>query len=197
MTLTTRGEQTRARIVAGAAAEIREFGVDAVRLEDVLARTSASKSQLFHYFPGGKEDLLIAVAQHEADQVLFDQQPALGSLTSWQAWEDWRSLVLRRYREQGQHCPLNALLDRITTRSPAAQAVVAELMRRWAGELATGIRALQAAREIDPLLDADHVAEGIVAAVQGGVLMLMATGRMGPLEAALDQAIGNLRKTPA
>jgi AcrR family transcriptional regulator len=61
--LTSKGAQTRARIVAGAAAEIRERGVDDVRLEDVMARTRTSKSQLFHYFPGGKEDLLLGVAQ--------------------------------------------------------------------------------------------------------------------------------------
>ncbi|MFC7624159.1 hypothetical protein [Microlunatus sp. GCM10028923] len=45
--------------------------------------TRTSKGQLFHYFPGGKEELLLAVARHEADRVLDDQQPHLGDLTSW------------------------------------------------------------------------------------------------------------------
>ncbi len=67
-------------------------------------------------------------------------------------------------------------------------------MRQWRDQLAAGIRSMQSAGQIDPMRDADHTAEGIVAAVQGGVLMLMATGRMQPLEAALDLAIGNLRK---
>jgi AcrR family transcriptional regulator len=51
--LTPKGLQTRQRVIAGAASEIREHGIDAVRLEDVMARTKISKSQLFHYFPHG------------------------------------------------------------------------------------------------------------------------------------------------
>ncbi|MFD0517180.1 TetR/AcrR family transcriptional regulator [Paractinoplanes durhamensis] len=117
--LTRKGEQTRLRIVTGAAAEIRERGVAAARLEDVMTRTSTSKSQLFHYFPGGKEELLLAVARHEADQVLADQQPMLGDLSSWAAWQQWRDSVVRRYLAQGQECPLNSLLGQSGSRSPA------------------------------------------------------------------------------
>jgi hypothetical protein len=65
-----------------------------------------AKSQLYHYFPEGREQLLIAVARYEADLVLSDQQPQLGNLTSWAAWLAWRDTVLARYREQGQQCPL-------------------------------------------------------------------------------------------
>jgi hypothetical protein len=49
--------------------------------------------------------LLLAVARYEADLVLSDQQPQLGSLTSWAAWLAWRDTVLARYREQRQQCP--------------------------------------------------------------------------------------------
>ncbi len=59
-------------------------------LDDIRVRTQTSKSQLFHYFPGGKEQLLLAVAEYEAQMVLDDQQPYLGELTSWAAWQRWR-----------------------------------------------------------------------------------------------------------
>ena len=90
--LTPKGAATRARIIEGAAAEIREHGVTAT-LDDIRARTSTSKSQLFHYFPDGREQLLLAVARYEADRVLADQQPHLGHLTSWDAWLGWRARV--------------------------------------------------------------------------------------------------------
>ena len=60
--LTPKGRATRQRIVDGAAAEIRIRGAVATTLEDVMAHTATSKSQLFHYFPGGKDQLLLAVA---------------------------------------------------------------------------------------------------------------------------------------
>src|SRR5260370_36818894 len=80
--LTAKGKVTRNRIVEGAAVVLRAKGVSAAPLDDVMARTQTSKSQLFHYFPAGKDELLLAVAQYEADQVLEDQQPYLGCLDS-------------------------------------------------------------------------------------------------------------------
>jgi AcrR family transcriptional regulator len=89
--LTAKGKATRNRIVEGAAVVLRQKGVSAATLDDVMARTQTSKSQLFHYFPAGKDELLLAVAQYEADQVLEDQQPYLGCLDSWDAWQQWRN----------------------------------------------------------------------------------------------------------
>ena len=80
--LTARGAATRARIVEGAAELIRERGIAAVAMDDIRAATSTSKSQLFHYFPGGRTELLAAVTQHEADRVLEDQRPAIDDLSS-------------------------------------------------------------------------------------------------------------------
>jgi AcrR family transcriptional regulator len=47
-TLTRKGAATRQRIVEGAAAEIREQGVLRTTLDDIMARTRTSRSQLFH-----------------------------------------------------------------------------------------------------------------------------------------------------
>src|ERR1700710_1761799 len=88
--LTAKGRATRQRIIEGAAGEIRARGVAMTTLEDVMARTRTSKSQLFHYFPDGKDQLLLAVAAFESAMVIEDQQPHLGTLTSWAAWQRWR-----------------------------------------------------------------------------------------------------------
>jgi AcrR family transcriptional regulator len=55
--LTAKGKATRDRIVDGAATVIRELGVGVATLDDVMARTRTSNSQLFHYFPDGKDQL--------------------------------------------------------------------------------------------------------------------------------------------
>ncbi|MYS78611.1 TetR family transcriptional regulator, partial [Streptomyces sp. SID5926] len=67
--LTAKGRATRRRIVEGAAVELRERGVASTTLDDIMARTATSKSQLFHYFPAGKDELLVEVARFEADRV--------------------------------------------------------------------------------------------------------------------------------
>jgi AcrR family transcriptional regulator len=54
---TPKGQATRARIVEGAAKGLRENGVAFTTLDDIRERTGTSKSQLFHYFPDGKDQL--------------------------------------------------------------------------------------------------------------------------------------------
>jgi AcrR family transcriptional regulator len=195
--LTAKGRATRNRIVEGAAAVLREKGVSLATLDDVMARTRTSKSQLFHYFPAGKDELLLAVAQFEADQVLEDQEPYLGCLDSWEAWRQWRDVVVKRYEEQGDQCPLGSLFLHVGRSTPGARAIVTELMRRWQESLATGIRALQAAGQVAADLDVEQRAAALLAGIQGGVSILQATGRAAHLRAALDQGIGDLRRAAA
>ncbi|GAA4564159.1 TetR/AcrR family transcriptional regulator [Planotetraspora kaengkrachanensis] len=191
--LTPKGSATRQRIIEGAAAEIRELGVVTTTLDDVRRRTATSKSQLFHYFPGGREELLLAVARYEADRVLTDQQPQLGDLTSWHAWEEWREVLIERYRRQGWNCPLSAVVAQLGRSTPGARAVVTEMLDRWQAEIAAGVRAMQAQHEIDAELDADQTAAALLAGIQGGVVIMLSTGRLTHLEAALDVAIRRLR----
>ncbi|QNP68689.1 TetR/AcrR family transcriptional regulator [Streptomyces roseirectus] len=192
--LTPKGRATRDRIVAGAAEVLREQGVAFTTLDDVRGRTGTSKSQLFHYFPGGKDELLLAVARFEAGRVLEDQQPYLGRLDSWEAWASWRDVVVERYELQGDHCPLGALFLQVGRDRPGSRAIVVELMRRWQEHLARGVRALQTGGLVAADLDAERTAAALLAGVQGGVAILMATGDSAHLRAALDTGIEHLRR---
>jgi AcrR family transcriptional regulator len=191
-TLTPKGRATRQRIVEGAAQEMRRRGVALTTLDDVRAVTRTSKGQLFHYFPDGKEQLLLAVAQHEADRVLADQQPHLSQLTSWAAWQAWRDAVVDRYRRQGQACPLNVLVSQIGRSTPGAKALTATLLTEWQGEIAAGIRELQKRGKVGRV-DADQSAAALLAGIQGGVMVMLTTGELTHLEAALDVGIAALR----
>ena len=187
--LTAKGTATRQRIIDGAAAEIRDRGVAATTLDDVCGRTATSKGHLFHYFPGGREELLLAVADREAWRVLEDQQPHLSRLTTWHAWQAWRDAVVHRYQQQGVHCPLGVLITELGRGTPAAQAVTGRLIGQWQDDLQAGIASMQQRGQIAGELNAERTAAAIVAAVQGGVTILMSTGSSAHLEATLDTAL--------
>jgi AcrR family transcriptional regulator len=191
--LTPKGQATRARIVEGAAEILREKGVAFATLDDIRERTGTSKSQLFHYFPDGKDQLLLAVAQYEADRVLEDQQPFLGCLDSWDVWYRWRDAVVERYEAQGDHCPLGSLFLQIGRSAPGARAIVIELMRKWQDSLAGGIRALQGNGHLPMSVDVDEAAAALLAGIQGGVTIMLSTGQSTHLRAALDWGIMQLR----
>jgi len=193
--LTSKGAATRQRIVEGAAGVIRERGPANVGLDDIRAVTATSKSQLFHYFPDGKADLLLAVAQHEAEQVLAEQQPMLGDLTSWRKWQAWRRRVIDRYEAQGQACPLSALTAQLGVNpNPASRTIVTDLYARWHAHLSIGVQALKDSGAIDPGTKVDRAATAILTAVTGGATMLQGTGEIRYLEIALTEALDGLRR---
>jgi AcrR family transcriptional regulator len=191
--LTKKGAATRQRIIEAAAAEIRERGVVAATLDDICGRSGTGKSQMFHYFPDGREQLLLAVAECEADRVIEDQQPHLGQLTSWAAWEQWRDTVVQRYRRQGVHCPLGVLITEVGRQTPAAQAVTRRLFEQWQGQLRTGIEEMRERGLVSRDIDPGRTAAALLAAIQGGVTILMSTGSAEHLESALDLCLDYLR----
>jgi AcrR family transcriptional regulator len=191
--LTAKGAATRTRIIEGAAGVIREIGVSETTLDDIRLRTATSKSQLFHYFPNGRDELLLTVAQFEADRVMRDQQPHLSNLTTWESWQRWKAALLRRYRKQGPTCPMAVLMSELGRTDPAAQAVTRSLFLRWRRDLAAGVLAMQASGAARTSLDPDRFAGAVVAGIQGGVAILLATGSSTDLEAVLDFLLDQLR----
>ena len=193
MTLTAKGRATRQRIIEGTATYLRGDEPGEVTLDDIRAITGTSKGQIFHYFPEGKEELLLEVARYESERVLDDQQPHLGALTSWAAWERWRDAVVARYRAQGRNCPLGSLLAQVGGGTPGTAEVVASLLARWQAHVRRGITEMQAAGLVRDGLDAGRVAAAFVAGIQGGVSVLRTTGSTDYLEATLDSLIDYLR----
>nr|WP_221373862.1 TetR/AcrR family transcriptional regulator [Actinoplanes polyasparticus] len=193
-TLTRKGEQTRRRIVLGASAEILESGVEEMRLEDIMARTATSKGQLFHYFPGGREELVLAVARHETVQALQEQTAAFRRFDSWAGWQRWRDDMVAWYHGRGLRCPLLGLLNAdASRRMPEAQAVMVAFMADWQAVLIEGLRRLQAAGCVAAHVDVAKAGAALLAGIQGGILLMITTKRIDHLEAAIDQAAAALR----
>jgi AcrR family transcriptional regulator len=195
--LTAKGAATRQRIVDGAAKLVRDRGVRQVSLDDIRAATSTSQSQLFHYFPDGRAELLQAVASHEAAQVIADQQPYLDQLGTARSWRAWRDIVVRKYREQGIRCPLSALNSQLDPADSDIRDIISGLLLDWHRRIADGIRRSQQSGVIDASLRPDPAAATILAAIQGGVGIFLATADITFLETALDAALAslNLRRT--
>src|SRR5260370_27940697 len=93
-TLPPKGAATRARIVQAAAELVLARGVGGTSLDDIGAGTGTGKGQLFHYFPGGKGELVRALTDFEAERILDAQRPWLDTLDSSEAWERCRGSVL-------------------------------------------------------------------------------------------------------
>jgi len=91
--LTARGAATRARIVEAAADLVYERGVAATSLDDIMAASRTSKSQLYHYF-ADKDVLICAVILRQTERVLDGQDPYLRDLDSMAGLRRWCAAIL-------------------------------------------------------------------------------------------------------
>ena len=192
--LTARGAATRARIVESAAEQVLAGGVGGTSLDDIRADTETSKSQLFHYFPGGKSELVGAIASFQADRVLAAQEPYLSRLATWDDWQGWRDAVVAHYGSQPHWgCPIGALANELIGTDPERAAEVTAHMDHWRGLLEAGVARLRDAGELSPDADPRALALAVFASLQGGLLLTATAESIEPLEAALDGALAMLR----
>jgi AcrR family transcriptional regulator len=195
MKLTARGRATRQRIIEATGEQILASGIGGTTLDTVRAATLTSKSQLFHYFPGGKAELVREVAAWEAAQLLAAQQPHVEDLGSWESWSAWREALVDYYLGLGRWaCPIGSLATQAATTDPELERVIAESMGAWRDLLAAGVRKMQVAGAVDAAADPERIAMVILAAVQGGIVMSQPLRSAWPLEAALDSALDPLHR---
>jgi AcrR family transcriptional regulator len=192
--LTAKGVATRARIVETAADLILARGVGATSLDDIRAGTATSKSQLFHYFPGGKGELVSAIAAYQSERVLNAQRPYLDELDTWELWERWREAVLAHYGSQPHWgCPIGALTTELLGGQPDRAAELTAHMDRWRAYLEDGLRRMRSAGRLRADADPHELALATFASLHGGLALTQMMQSIEPLDAALSAALVALR----
>lgn len=190
--LTARGAATRERIVAGAAALIYEWGVASTSLDDIMAATRTSKSQLYHYFDG-KDALVLEVIRRQLGQIIAGQEAELRGLRTWDGLQRWRDHLVAGTRATGGvgGCPLGSLASELADRSETARKAVAACFTEWESYLVEGFTAMREDGLLAPEADPAELAVTVMTALQGGLLLAQTTRDARPLELALDMAIAH------
>ncbi len=187
---TERGRRTRERIVTAAAQVVSEKGALGASLDDVGARASASRSQMYHYFDD-KTDLLRAVAQTTNDAVLGAQEELFADLGTWAGLVRWTDALVMLQEERGGRggCPIANLLGQLGERDDDIRAVLADGFGRWEASIRAGLTAMVAAGELRADADPEWLAVSTLASLQGGLTLAQARRDPRPLRFALDGAL--------
>jgi TetR/AcrR family transcriptional repressor of nem operon len=165
--ITARGAATRDRIVQSAADLMYVKGVNATTLDDVIAASGVSKSQLYWHFPG-KEDLTRAVIAQRGQEVLDRENQRLQRLYSYRGLVRWRNaLVQANSLQNGAYgCVLGSMANELADQDEQAVMTLAGLFESW---------------------------EELLAALQGGYLLARTAHNCRPMEIALDLALDHVR----
>jgi TetR/AcrR family transcriptional repressor of nem operon len=192
---TVRGVASRGRIVDAAATVMFESGVAGTSLDDVLALSGTSKSQLYHYFRD-KDDLVRAVVRHQAEVVMKAHLPEGEALESIAALRRWRQRVVAMTESIGcvGGCPVGSLANELAESDEETRSVVQASIEEWEGELAAGLAVMKLRGRLRPEADPAALAEALMAALQGGLLLSKVQRNSRPLARALDMAIEHVRR---
>ena len=192
--LTARGAATRSRIVNAAADLMYQHGVDRTSLDEVMAASGVSKSQLYHYF-ADKDALVLAVIILQAERVLDAQQPHLDVLDSLPAIRAWRDAIVRlNMVVHGRGCPLGSLASELANDSEPARKRLAASFATWRDRIEGGLKKMRERGELAASADPSELAIALLTAVQGGLLLAKTTHSSRPLEIALDMAVEHVAK---
>lgn len=189
--LTSKGQETRQRIVAAAAELIFRSSVAGTTMEDVRAAAGVSSSQIYHYFTD-KEALVRAVIEYQNETIVGGQEPMLARLDSLAGLRAWRDFLVAHQQALNCRggCPIGSLGSELAKTNPRARAAVAAGFGRWEAGIRRGYQAMHDRGELraDPV----RLATATLAALQGGLLLSQIRRSTAPLEAALDTVLAHV-----
>ncbi|MEV5744603.1 TetR/AcrR family transcriptional regulator [Microbispora rosea] len=187
--LTDKGQATRARILEHAAELIYAKGVHATNNEQLRRAAGVSGSQLNHYFPT-KESLVLAVIAWQAERVLtFHRGERFMCFDNLDAFREWADFYVRYERAYQEGCSLGSLASEIIKTDLDVHDELASAFDQWRGIFRDGIARMQRLGRISAEADPTQLANLLLAAFQGGMLLAQVARDIAPLKDALQAAI--------
>lgn len=193
--LTARGTKTRAKIVAAAAELMYVRGVGMTTLDDVLAASGVSKSQLYYHFTG-KDMLVRAVIELTGERVLDRERESLSQVSTIAGLKRWRDALVHnnalRYGAYG--CALGSLASDVADQDDVARAALARLFEEWQALLAGVLRRLQDGGALPADASVEQLAVGLMGALQGGYLLAQTAHDVAPMRISITMALEHIER---
>ncbi len=190
--LTAKGLATKARIVDAATVLVGEHGVAGTSIDDVRKAAGVSGSQLSHYFDD-KAALVEAVVARQTSGVLDAQAEMFPRLDSLELLRDWADWAIGYQQAEGFcGCPVGSLAGELAGDDTAARAELAAGFDRWGVVLEDGLTAMRDRGDLPPDADPRSLALGLLAALQGGLLLTRTMQSTAPLEASMAASLAHL-----
>ncbi len=169
----------REKIIPSIARVFRRFGYEAASLTQLSRETGLVRSSLYHFFPGGKEQMAAAVLDLAERHVREEFMQALVTPDAPGRQVDKFIAKLTEYYEGGE---LGCVLSSLTLHDcpPEIGARVADLTETWIAAIAAYLTARG-----DDAEQAQTKAEQAIRIIEGGLVLSLATRQPKRFETSL------------
>ncbi|MEC0368435.1 TetR/AcrR family transcriptional regulator [Paenibacillus chibensis] len=182
---------TKSRIIDISTALFQQKGYIGVGLNEILKACEISKGSLYHHFPNGKEELLIACLQSMNDVITTDIQDIFNRYpTAREATQAMIEKLTADFERDGTITgyTFSSIVSEIGALSEPIRLACASLYLNMQGIYADKLMA-----DGLPKGAADSTALMMTAAIEGGVMLCLTQKSSGPLQ-TLSQVLPNTLK---
>jgi AcrR family transcriptional regulator len=191
--MTRRGRASRERIVERAAELFAERGIAATSVDEVLAAAGAGKGQFYHYFRG-RDELAAAAVGHRCAQVVAGLAEALGGVSSLAGLEEALAGFVAGFEQAGlPGCPIGTLAAEVAGRNEDARMAAAAGFDAWERLLADALERMRQRGELRADAVPAVLATGLLASIEGGMVLSQARKDAASLRIALEAGLGGVR----
>jgi len=191
--MTRRGRASRERIVERAAELFAERGIAATTVDEVLAAAGAGKGQFYHYFRG-RDELAAAAVGHRCAQVIAGLTQAIAGVSSLAGLEQALAGFVTGFEQSGMPgCPIGTLATEVAGRNEEARLQAAAGFDAWERLLADALERVRQGGELRAGADPAMLATGLLASIEGGMVLSQARKDMASLRIAVDAGLAQVR----
>ena len=190
---TGRGRASRERIVERAADLFAGRGIAATSVDEVLAAAGAGKGQFYHYFRG-RDELAAAAVGYRCARVVAGLTRALGEVSSLAGLEQALAGFIDGFEQGGMPgCPIGTLATEVAGRNEEARLQAAAGFDAWERLLADTLERMRQGGELRADAPPAVLATGLLASIEGGMVLSQARKDMTSLRVAVDAGLAHLR----
>ena len=171
--------KTRDRMLDSTVALMQQRGANAVTVDAVLAHSGAPRGSVYHHFPGGRDEMILAAVARAGDNIsaMLERSVAQGdaadAVTAFIGF--WKKAL--RESDYSAGCPVMAMAVDARSDIPAAMQTVRAIFDRWLKDLQRTLVAEGRSRA-----EARRLATITVAAIEGALILARSAGSVQPLD---------------
>jgi TetR/AcrR family transcriptional regulator, transcriptional repressor for nem operon len=169
---TTKGDETRQRILAAAAELFHKQGVVATSPDQIIEASGTGKGQFYHYFRN-KEGLVHEVLLSYLEAISNGSGPYNYDVESWDDLERWfkTHVALQQRFRMTRGCPFGTIGNEVTENDELVRQDLSLIFEVAKGKLASFFIKEKACGRLAPDVREDLLADFCLATTQGAMLM--------------------------
>jgi TetR/AcrR family transcriptional regulator, transcriptional repressor for nem operon len=190
----TKGAETRLRIIAAAADLFHQQGVRATSPDQIIEKSGTGKGQFYHYFKN-KEGLVHEVLQSHLDAIRDGTAPLNYEIETWQDLERWfrAQIELQRSFKMSRGCPFGTIGNEVTDNDELVRQDLSLIFEVMRNKIALFFYKEKAKGRLVREANEESMADFCLAVIQGAMLMGKVKGNSRPVETTVREALAHLK----